>query len=306
MPSPTCKYCSSENVQKRGFTSSRNQRIRCNECGGWSTISKENTIEYKQGENKIAAKILLFDIETSPMEVYVWSLRGNDYISPESIIKDYSVLTWSAKWLFEPEVISQKVSGQDAINREDSSILQKMWELLDEADVVVVQNGKKFDIPKLNARFLRIGFPPPMYYQVIDTKEVMSKNFGLSSNKLDYANKFLGIDVKDDMEFQDWIDCVHGDETKLQKMCDYNQTDVVIMEELYLKLRPWIPSHANLGIYADTDKDCCPNCQSTELRWSGQYATPLGMYEAFRCLNCGAIGRSTKKKYKIKSVDVRN
>lgn len=302
---PLCQICGSENVQKRGYLSTGKQRLKCNECGGWSSVllTKEETTEYPK---KIAAKILLFDIETLPMEVYVWDLQPPKYISPDNVIKDYSVVCWSAKWLFEPDVMGAKVSGTDAIRREDCSILQEMWSLLDQADIVVVQNGKRFDIPKLNTRFIKAGFPPPMYYQVVDTKEIMTKNFGFSSNKLDYVNKFLGIEGKTEMVWEDWVECVRGNEEYIQKMLNYNKDDVVIMEELYLKLRPWIPAHANLGVFADVDKDCCPNCQSTELKWTGQYVTPLGMYSAFRCSSCGSIGRSTKKKYKMNGVDVRN
>lgn len=299
---PTCKHCGSLKVQKRGKTKGGKLKIKCNECKKYTRIGGY----YSPSPKRTGARILLFDIETAPMEVYVWGLKYNNYISHENIIKDYSVLCWSAKWLFEPEVYGMKVTGQQAIDREDASILEPIWKALDEADIVVVQNGKKFDIPKLNARFLHAGYSPPMYYQVVDTKEIMAKHFGLSSNKLDYATQFLGIKGKDEMVFDDWIQCVRGSEKHLQKMMNYNKDDVVIMEELYLKMRPWIPAHANLGIYADTDNDCCPNCQSTELKWVGQYPTPLGLYEGFRCMSCGAIGRSTKKKYKIHGVNVRN
>ncbi len=297
----TCKDCGSLDVIRRGKIKGGRIKIQCKKCGKYNRVM-DNKLNIKS----LSAKILLFDIETAPMEVYVWGLRYNDYISPDNIIKDYSVLCWSAKWLFDDKVISEKVTGQMAIDREDDSILGKMWNLLDEADVVIVQNGKKFDIPKLNTRFLKAGYPPPMYYQVIDTKEVMSKNFGFSSNKLDYVNKFLGLEAKDEMEFQDWINCVHGDDDALSKMATYNQDDVYIMEELYLKLRPWIPSHANLGIYDYSGKNCCANCQSSNLKWGGEYPTPLGLYKGFRCMDCGAIGRSTLKKYRINSVQVRN
>lgn len=302
---PSCKHCGSLNVIKRGYNSQKDKvKIKCKSCGKYSKVHKD---EIKPKSSKIAAKILLFDIETNLMEVYVFDLKHNDYIPPRAIKKDFSVLTWSAKWLFEPEILGARVTGEQSINREDVEILTPMWHLLDEANIVIVQNGKKFDIPKLNARFLKAGFPPPMYYQVIDTKEIMSKNLALPSNSLEYANKFFGLSLKgDDMVFEDWIECGEGNEETIQKMFDYNQNDVVVMEELYLKLRPWIPAHANLGIYADTDRDCCPNCQSTELSWTGEYATPLGLYEAFRCGSCGAIGRSTQKNYKINSVRVRN
>lgn len=297
---PLCKYCGSTDVHRRGNVGGDRIKIQCNKCHKYSRV------DAKIINRKTAAKILLFDIETAPMEVYVWGLKYNNYISPENIIKDYSILCWSAKWLFEPEVMGEVVSGKQAIAREDADILAPMWKLLNDADIVITQNGKKFDIPKLNSRFLLAGYPPPMYYQMVDTKEVMTKQFGFSSNKLDYVNKFLGIEGKSDMEFEDWIECVRGNEKALTKMITYNKRDVVIMEELYLKLRPWIPAHANLGVYADSDKECCPNCESTELQWVGQYATPLGLYEAARCGGCGAIMRSTKKRYKIHGVDVRN
>ena len=298
---PLCKHCGSTKLQKRGSGGKGRVKVQCKVCKKYSRLGK------KIVNQKVAARILLFDIETAPMEVYVWGLRFNNYISPDNVIKDYSILCWSAKWLFETEIMGEVVTGKQAINRDDTSILKTMWELLDEADIVITQNGKKFDIPKLNSRFLLAGYPPPMYYQVVDTKEIMAKNFGFSSNKLDYVNRLAGIDGKSEMIFDDWVECVKGSEKHLKKMMDYNKRDVVIMEDLYLWLRPWIPAHANLGVYTDIqDRECCPNCQSTELRWTGQYATPLGLYEAFRCGQCGAIGRSTKKHYKIKRVDVRN
>jgi RNase P subunit RPR2 len=297
---PACRYCHSPRTHKRGDGGKGRIKIQCNECGRYSRVDR------RVANQKLAARILLLDIETAPMEVYVWGLRYNNFISPDNIIKDYSVLCWSAGWLFDPEVMGAKVTGKEAELREDASILEPIWKLLDQADIVITQNGKKFDIPKLNSRFLLAGFPPPMYYSMIDTKEVMAKTFGFSSNKLDYVNKLLGIDGKSEMEFDDWKRCVEGSEEHLQKMLDYNKKDVKIMEELYLYLRPWIPAHANLGLYADMDRECCPNCQSTELQWRGQYATPLGLYMAFRCGGCGAIGRSSKKRYKIRSVDVRN
>lgn len=294
-----CKKCGNDSYYSRGYRKGK-RKAQCKKCKKYQSIGRPT---------KYAPKILLFDIETSPMEVYVWGLKYNNYISPENVIKDFSVLCWSAKWLFGKDVMGEKVSPEEAQERSDKTILKSMWELLDEADVVITQNGKKFDIPKLNARFLKEGFPPPMYYQSVDTKEVMVKNFGFSSNKLDYVNQFLGIEGKSEMVFEDWLNCLKGGsvaEEALTKMSDYNKKDVLIMEELYLRLRPWIPSHANLGIYADTDKNCCPNCMSTFLSWDGMYATPLGLYEAFRCVECGAIGRSTKKKYLINKVNVRN
>jgi len=44
---------------------------------------------------------------------------------------------------------------------DDSGILREIWKMLDEADIVITQNGRKFDQKKLNARFILNGFKPP-------------------------------------------------------------------------------------------------------------------------------------------------
>ena len=68
--------------------------------------------------------------------------------------------------------------------------------------------------------------------------------------------------------------------------------DVVVTEELYLTLRPWMKGHPNYALFIDTDSTICTNCGSSNLSWGGFYYTPAGKYKAFRCNSCGAVGRS--------------
>jgi len=238
------------------------------------------------------AKILLFDIETSPMEVYTWSLFMKGYLPIDNIIKDWSVLSWAAKWLFEVDIMSEVVSPKDAQKRKDHTIIEGMWHLLNDADIVVAHNGAKFDVRKINARFIANGLAPPMPYRVIDTMKVAKKSFAMSSFKLDYLNGFFELPRKIHTEFQLWIDCVTGSEEALNEMVTYNRQDVVALEELYLHLRPWIKSHPNVALYQDTEESLCANCGSRHLSWGGHYYTPVGKYAAFRCVSCGAVGRS--------------
>ncbi len=238
-----------------------------------------------------APKVLLFDIETSPLECYVWTF-WQKYIDPMTgMKKDWSVLSWSAKWLFDNKIMSQKVTPREAMNREDKSIIKKMWKLLEEADIVIAHNGRKFDVRKINTRFLKNGLGPPMTYSIIDTLEVLKRNFLISSNKLDYVNRFLDIDRKIETSMKLWDRCVTGDKSALKEMEDYNRQDVVALEELYMILRPWMKSHPNMSLYVDTGGKRCPTCNSYHLKEKGHYYTPAGKYGAFRCLDCGAIGR---------------
>lgn len=76
---------------------------------------------------------------------------------------------------------------------------------------MIAHNGKKFDIPKINTRFIINGLNPPSPYKQIDTLEVARKQFGFSSNSLDALATFFGFDNKDPHDFILWKSCLNGD-----------------------------------------------------------------------------------------------
>jgi len=237
-------------------------------------------------------KILIFDIETAPLEVYVWHLWKN-VVTPNMMIKDRSILSWSAKWLFEDKIRGEVVTPNEAFNRTDESILSGLWGLLNKADIVVTHNGNQFDIKIVNARFALAGLSPPQPYRPIDTLLASRRAFGMMSFKLDDLNSYFGLNMKMEHEGMDlWKKCVNHDKGALATMLKYNKRDVTILEELYLRIRPWIKGHPNLGLYIDTDKTVCTNCGNENLTWAGHYYTPAGRYRSFRCDSCSAIGRS--------------
>lgn len=232
------------------------------------------------------------------MEVLVWGLY-KQRISHENVLKEWAMLSWAAKWLFDDTVMSGVVSSVAAINRDDSEIIQEIWDLLNEADIIIAHNAAKFDVRKLNARFITNHLPPPLPYQVIDTLKVSQRHFAFSSHKLDFLTKMMGLSQKLETNYGLWKRCVAGDSKALDEMVTYNRSDVVALEELYVNLRPWIKSHPNMGLYYDKFEACCPNCGSTNIDWLGLYTTPAGQYQAFRC-KCGAIGRDRHPNMKPK------
>lgn len=239
-------------------------------------------------------KILMFDIETLPIKAYTWDI-GKVYLNPGNIIQDWCVLSWAARWLFDPYVESDVLSPEEAVMHDDTRILRGIWDLIDKSDIVCAHNGKYFDIRKLNARFIRSGFGPPMPYQVIDTFTESRKTFAFSSASLDYINKYLGNRRKIHTDFALWKACDRGEQDALDKMVEYNIGDVYALEEAYLILRPWIKSHPNVGAYVEAETTLCPTCGSDDLDMRGNdYYTQVGQYEAFRCCTCGAIGRLRK------------
>ena len=248
------------------------------------------------GEQRIKIpKILVFDIETVMMEVYVWGIIYEQRIPQHSVIKDWNVLAWSAKWLFDSKVMSDVQTPKEAVARDDKRILLGIWKLLDEADIVIAHNGDKFDIRKLNSRFIEHGMMPPMPYRSIDTLKVCRRNFAFSSFTLDYLCKKFGIGGKLTTGFSLWEACLKGDQDALDKMSEYNIRDTLMLEEFYVKIRPWIKGHPKLSLYMDVGVPICENCGSADVEHKGQYyTTSVNKFKAFRCNDCGAIGRARK------------
>lgn len=252
-------------------------------------ISKKELIKFSQNKSFLP-KILIFDIETAPLKGYIWRLWKED-VGPNRMISDWFMLTWSAKWLFDSKVYSAKLTPKEVKNEDDKRITTDLWKLIDEADIVVAHNGDKFDIPKINSRFIVNGLNPPSHYKTIDTKKVASKQFGFSSNKLDMLAKTFGFSGKFDTTFELWERCMNGEEEALNYMQKYNDQDVILLEEIYLKLRPWIKSHPNVGLYMKLDEPVCSHCGSNKLEYMDKYYyTMTGKFETYRC-KCGAIGR---------------
>jgi DNA polymerase elongation subunit (family B) len=230
----------------------------------------------KRLQNKL--KVLLFDIETSPMRSYTWSCWKQN-IGTNQIISDWFILTWSAKWLFEDEVLSDKLTGEESLKENDERITKTLFDLIDEADVTISHNGDKFDIRRINTRFLIHGLGTPSSYINIDTLKHARKQFSISSNRLDYLGQFLGIGRKIDTGgFELWSRCMKGEDEALKEMQEYCDQDVKLLEDVYLTLRPYIKPHPNLGLYINDDIKRCPTCGSDKIRPIGDYYTTVSIY----------------------------
>lgn len=261
-------------------------------------IAKEAIAIQVRATRSNLPKILIMDIETAPLKGYVWKLWKED-VGFDRLISDWFMLTWSAKWLFGSEVKSMRLTGEEVLAENDSRIVKELWKLIDEADIVITHNGDQFDLPKMNARFIVNKLQPVSPYKSIDTKKIASKQFGFSSNKLDALALQFGFEKKHETSFNLWRKCMEGDEKSLEYMENYNIHDVELLEEVYLKLRPWIQGHPNIGLYMELNSSVCTNCGSNDLTYTGKYYyTTTGKFETYRC-KCGALGRRRLNAYNL-------
>jgi hypothetical protein len=237
-------------------------------------------------------KVLVIDIETSLMAFYAWS-PGKQYMRPDQIITDWYTHSWAVKWLFEAEAYSDVQTPEESLARDDERIVRSMWEFLDHAEIVIVHNAR-FDIRKLNAKFIQYRLPPPSPYKIIDTLKAMRYDCLFSSNKQDELAKRLGFSPKMQHDGYDlWKRCYNGDPEALIIMEKYNKGDIKSLEELYVIIRPYIKGHPNMALFVEGDGHQCPNCGGSKMAWMDKfYYTTVNKYSCFRCGDCGAIGRS--------------
>ena len=271
----------------------------CNENGESATCEKfginiESLHRYQRKARFYETKqpmVLLFDIETTPLSVHTWH-TGRQRITPDQIMDEWFLLSYSCKWLFDSKVYGEVLTPEEIKHKDDLRITKGLWHFIDKADIVIAHNAKGFDVPKAQTRFMLHKLAPPSPFQIIDTLLVARKNFRLSSNKLDYIGQLTLNKRKLHTEYALWLRCLEGDKESLEYMLTYNKQDVLLLEEVYTLFRPYISNHPNMAIYMEAHEPTCPNCGSTDIKECGYYTTAVNRYLAFRCNSCGAICRS--------------
>lgn len=243
-------------------------------------------------------RIVTLDIETVPLESYTWGIWEQN-VGLDMIKTEWSILSFAAKWLDKKTVMYSDTMGRGAKKvRDDKKLVGEIWKLLDTADIVVAQNGQRFDLKKINARLIQHGFGPYSPVKVVDTLLVAKRHFAFTSNKLEWQSKYLTDSPKskhkDYPGFELWAECLKDNQKARAELKKYNKQDVISTEKLYLKQRPWITNHPNMGTYSLRADVTCPNCDSPHVTAQGTRVLQAGVYQRYQCQDCGAWSRSKK------------
>ena len=236
-------------------------------------------------------KILIWDIETSPHLAYTWGV-WEERVSRVQLVEESRMLCWAARWLGDRKVMAA-AEWQPGMGHEN--MVLAIHQLIEEADIIVAHNGDKFDMRIVNAEFLALGLAPPAPSRQVDTLKVAKRHFRMTWNRLDFLAEKLGVGRKMDTGgFELWKGVLAGDKKAQATMLKYNKQDVVVLEDVYLKLRPWIDNHPNVGLLIADGVTRCPHCGSESLQKWGFYRTQTGQYQRHRCNSCGATSRGRK------------
>ena len=250
---------------------------------------------------EVGPAILLYDIENSPGLGWVWEMWNTNVIAME---QDWYMLSFAYKWLNtddigfvsifqDPEFVS------DTTN--DYYVAERLAALLDHADVLVAHNGDKFDRKKSNTRFLYWGIDSPSPYRTVDTWKLAKKDFSHFSNALKELGRVHELgDKEHHTGFELWRECMAGNSAFWKTMEKYNRQDVRLLEQVYIKLLPWMGApgqtkHLNFGFWYG-GKMICPNCGHNKLVQKGTHRTTVSEFPTYQCERCRSFSRSRKRK----------
>lgn len=239
-------------------------------------------------------KILFFDIETSIPKVYTYGLYDQN-ISIANIIEHPRMIAFTAKWYGK-----KKVHAFSEYHQSRQEMLDALHAMLDEADVVIGWNSKKFDVKWVNSEFAVEGMTPPSPYKQIDLMQESKRNFRFLSNKLDYVSERLLGDNKIDYSMaRMWIKVDNPATSDADRkkewdaMIRYAKKDTILLEPLFEEMLPWIRMpHPARSV---NEFDCCIACGSENVIKRGKALTLSGSYDRISCKDCGKWQRGTKR-----------
>lgn len=243
--------------------------------------------QWKHVQNKRAGrylnpKRLFFDIETSPNIGYFWRSGWKLQIGTENIIEERKIICISYKWAHSDEIHTLKWDA----NQCDKQMLIEFMRVIRSADELVGHNGDRFDLKWLRTRCIFHRIPMFPSYRTFDTLKKARGGFYFNSNRLDYIAQFLGVGAKlPHTGFQLWKDVMSGCPIAMEKMIQYCENDVVILEDVYNAMSSYVKPNTHAGMHRLNKRHTCPTCASEDIVLLKNDFTAKGSVK--RIMECG-------------------
>lgn len=215
-------------------------------------------------------RILLFDIETTHLKADFGTL-----------------LCFGFKWFGESKVEVPSIADFSAWKKDptnDKGLVKAAAEVLSSADMWVTYYGKGFDVKYLNSKLLEHDLPVLPNIPHVDLFYTVRGNLALSRKSLANVSYFLKLDAtKTPVEGRIWKRAMVGHEDSLRYIIRHCRSDVLVLEEAYLKLRPLVRTHPRVRGFGP-----CRFCGSEELQRRGRVINALKKEkQRVVCKECG-------------------
>jgi len=218
------------------------------------------------------------------MRGWFWRPSYKAVIQPHQILEYSKIMCVSYKWEGENKVHHLKWDR----NKNDKTLVEKFAKILESADECIAHNIDKFDDKVFRTRCIFHGVPLHYKFQTFDTLKKARTFFSFPSNKLDELGKFLGVGRKIENESGLWQKVIEDNDRKaLDRMVAYCDQDVILLEDVYLKLRPYVSNNHHLAALDGGEKSDCPTCGDYNVYLHRDKVTKSGtIRRVMKCNGC--------------------
>lgn len=238
------------------------------------------------------AKVLFFDIETSPNEGRFWRPGRKVNIDYRNIKRERRVVCICWQWLGQDRIFSLDWGDKQC----DKDLLGKFSEVIDKADLVVAHNGTRFDIRWIKGRIAFHGLPPLKEVRCRDTLTMTKRAFDLNSYRLDYLGEYFGLGRKlKTGGYELWDSVMDGDESALRKMVKYCKQDVRLLSAVYKIVNPYVAHTFHMGVIRQGSELACKACGSMRTKWDSHRVAHKIVYRCRKCNECGHFWRTNER-----------
>lgn len=256
-----------------------------NKSGRYRLNKEKKKLFFDLDQSKI--KRLFYDIETSQYEVRSFRIGYKLNLGYHNVTKLAKIICVSWKWEGEDKIHNLKWDSKMC----DKKMLESFIEVLNKADEIVAHNGDRFDIKWIRTRALFHKIPMKAKYRSLDTLKKAKSNFNFPNNRLDTIAQFLGVGAKVEHDGMKMWDAVQdGDKDYLNEMVKYCDGDIVVLEDVYFEMQPYVINNTHVGAHNDKMKCSCPSCASEDVSLLKNSFTALGTIKReIECNSCGYV-----------------
>ena len=265
------------------------------------------------GEVKKEPRLLIWDLESSLLEGYFFRI-WQENIPMRRIKKQAHLL--SASFAYNDEhVQGYRLTPEQVKTGDDFDVVCKVVEAVNNCDLMITFNGKRFDVKLLNTRALFWGLPPVKAPKHIDLFEQSKRVFKFPSNSMQNVSMYLGENGKLETSGSNlWERCAEWEnyeecEKALIEMVTYGNQDIEATRDLYKRFQGWMKGVPNLGVITNevTENKTlrCIHCGSDDVFPLEQKTyTSVSSFDLYRCGNesCRGISRVTSNGKNLTSV----
>ena len=216
------------------------------------------------------ARILLWDIESTGLYLDFARLLCIGY-----------------KWYGEKKVHIPKIELPESgsWDKAEKQLVKDFMEVYEQADILVTYNGKRFDVPAVQAKALHYGLGVLPNTPHVDLYYTAKSNLKISRKSLQNVGFFLGLNQeKTPVNGKLWLEAQSGNKKALKDIVDHCRADVLMLEEAYTVMRPLVRTHPRVDGYGP-----CRVCGSRKLQRRGPYITKTkNNAQRVQCQECGS------------------